>query len=98
MHAIRKGKHHIFRALRGTNLMEFFAVSVEVFFEQTNRFALVSPLLFERMSLLLQQDPRKKEIPEYKLKMLLNVKLPCIRGNRQASFVRELNFEPNIFL
>ena len=59
MNSIRNGNYSIFRAYGGTNLMEFFAVSVEVFFEQTNRFAVEKPLLFERLCLLLQQDPRK---------------------------------------
>lgn len=63
MHRIRDGKNSIFRAYGATNLMEFFAVSVEAYFEQTKRFAQENTLLFERMSLLLKQDPRKQENP-----------------------------------
>ncbi|MFT6166232.1 MAG: Mlc titration factor MtfA (ptsG expression regulator) [Vicingaceae bacterium] len=45
--------------------MEFFAVSVEVLFEQTKRFALEKPALFERLCLLIQQDPRKAKNPRW---------------------------------
>jgi hypothetical protein len=63
MHAMRDGKYSIFRDYGSTNLMEFFAVSVEVFFEQTERFANEQPLLFKRLSVLLKQDPRKQGNP-----------------------------------
>lgn len=63
MHRIRKGHDSLFRSYGATNLMEFFAVSVEVFFEQTHRFALDYPILFERLCLLLMQDPRKRQNP-----------------------------------
>ena len=63
MHAMRDGNYSIFRDYGSTNLMEFFAVSVEAFFEQTNRFAKEKPLLFKRLCLLLKQDPRKKGNP-----------------------------------
>jgi len=63
MNRMRAGHSSLFREYGTTNLMEFFAVSVEVFFEQTKRFSLEYPLLFERLSLLLNQDPRKRTDP-----------------------------------
>lgn len=65
MHRIRRNEPSIFRGYGATNLMEFFAVSVEVFFEQPHRFSSNNPLLFERLSLLLKQDPRKVEHPPH---------------------------------
>lgn len=63
MHRIRDGYDSIFREYGATNLMEFFAVSVEVFFEQTDKFSIDNPLLFERLCTLLRQDPRLSESP-----------------------------------
>ena len=55
---IRSGNDTIFRAYGGTNLMELFAVALEVFFEQPDRFARKEPEFYYTMSLLLNQDPR----------------------------------------
>lgn len=63
MHKIRNGETSIFRDYGATNLMEFFAVSVEVFFEQSNLFATKNPQLFKHLSSLLKQDPRLVENP-----------------------------------
>ncbi|MBL4708185.1 MAG: zinc-dependent peptidase, partial [Flavobacteriales bacterium] len=63
MHRIRKGNDSLFRSYGATNLMEFFAVSVEVFFEQSKRFASDYPILFERLCFLLKQDPRQRNNP-----------------------------------
>jgi Mlc titration factor MtfA (ptsG expression regulator) len=63
MNQMREGGESIFRKYAATNLMEFFAVSVEAFFEQTDRFAIDQPLLFERLCILLKQDPRKSGNP-----------------------------------
>lgn len=63
MNRMRDGRATLFREYGSKNLMEFFAVSVEVFFEQTNKFSIDHPLLFERLCLLLKQDPRKNSNP-----------------------------------
>jgi hypothetical protein len=63
--AMNQGKQSIFRKYGAANLMEFFAVSVEVFFEQPARFAIENPLLFEKLCFLLQQDPRKAGNPRF---------------------------------
>ncbi len=50
------GKVPIFREYGYTNSSEFFAVSVEHFFEKPENFLKNSPQLFETMGLLLNQD------------------------------------------
>lgn len=62
---MKQGETSMFRSYGATNLMEFFAVSVEAFFEQTERFAIEKPLLFERLCFLLKQDPRKAGNPRF---------------------------------
>tara|TARA_B110000046_G_scaffold88676_2_gene96808 strand:+ start:46432 stop:46668 length:237 start_codon:yes stop_codon:yes gene_type:complete len=59
MHVITNGKDSIFRTYGAAKLMELFAVSVEVFFEQSRPFTIENPLLFEKLCFLLHQDPRK---------------------------------------
>jgi len=63
MNHMRGGGESIFRKYAATNIMEFFAVSVEAFFEQTDRFAIDQPLLFDSLCILLNQDPRRSGNP-----------------------------------
>ncbi len=55
--AIQSGKESIFRSYGATDLEEFFAVAVEVFFERPDLFEVQSPKLFKTLSLLLNQNP-----------------------------------------
>ena len=59
MAKIRRGEQHFFREYAGTNEYEFFAVSMEYFFESPHEYLLHLPELFEVKSLLLQQNPIK---------------------------------------
>lgn len=55
---IRDRRTPLFREYGGTNLMELFAVSLEVFFEKPEAFFNQHPEFFQTMSNLLNQDPR----------------------------------------
>ena len=55
---IRNGRAPFFRKYGGTNLMELFAVALELFFEKPEAFADQYPDLYQNMSSLLNQDPR----------------------------------------
>ncbi len=59
---IREGKHHFLRTYAGTNEKEFFAVSVENFFERPEAFRNEAPLLYSILVSLLNQDPLKKKV------------------------------------
>jgi Mlc titration factor MtfA (ptsG expression regulator) len=54
---VRSGEIKFLRKYAGTNTSEFFAVSMEHFFEQPVEFKAVMPLLYSALSELLQQDP-----------------------------------------
>ncbi|MEQ8927947.1 MAG: zinc-dependent peptidase, partial [Fulvivirga sp.] len=56
---IRAGKDHLLRAYAGTNEYEFFAVSLEYFFEQPQELKQAHPDLYETLKTLLNQDPLK---------------------------------------
>ena len=58
--AMRKGRSHLLDDYAGVNFDEFWAVSVESFFENPLEFKEKLPSLYEEMKLLLNQDP---EIP-----------------------------------
>lgn len=55
---IRNRKASLFREYGGTNLMELFAVSLELFFEKPGAFHREHEEFFQTMSNLLNQDPR----------------------------------------
>lgn len=55
---IRTGQASLFREYGGTNLMELFAVSLELFFEKPEAFYREHPVFFITISELLKQDPR----------------------------------------
>ena len=57
MDLIKSEQSTFFRKYAATNLEEFLAVSVEVFFEQTNSFYEYNPQLYKATCLLLNQDP-----------------------------------------
>jgi len=61
---IKSGSNNFFRAYAGSNIMEFFAVSTETFFEQSVAYSMKHPRLFEAHSLLLNQDPRNSNVPK----------------------------------
>lgn len=60
---IKNGRNNFFRTYASTNVMEFFAVSTEAFFEQSVAYSRKHPRLFEAHSLLLNQDPRNSNVP-----------------------------------
>lgn len=57
MEKIKRKEKSLFRAYASVNLEEFLAVSVEVFFEQTQQFSQYHPELYKSTCYLLQQDP-----------------------------------------
>jgi len=57
---IRKDKSSLFRNYAGENVFEFFAVSVEYFFEDGSEFREKLPKLYRQMCLLLNQDSADK--------------------------------------
>jgi len=63
---IKNGRNRILRDYAGTNLIELFSVSLEIFFEKPNEFYRKEPELFNRMRKLLNQDPRNKQQPVLK--------------------------------
>ena len=58
---LKKGAPSFLRKYAGTNKHEFFAVSVEHFFEAPHEFARELPQLYKKMCQLLGQDPRNHE-------------------------------------
>ncbi len=56
---IRNNPKHFFRQYAGTNQHEFFAVSMEYFFENGKLFSQVLPELYKTLCRLLNQDPVK---------------------------------------
>lgn len=54
---VRNGSISFLRKYAGANINEFFAVSIEHFFEQPVEFKKILPLLYSALSELLQQDP-----------------------------------------
>ncbi len=54
---IRNNQDHFFRKYAGHNPEEFFAVSVELFFEKPQDFLVHHPKLYHTLAGLLQQDP-----------------------------------------
>ncbi len=54
---IREGNGHFFRDYAGTNAYEFFAVSLEYFFEKPLQFSEAIPDLYDTLKKLLNQDP-----------------------------------------
>ncbi len=54
---------HFFRKYASNNIHEFFAVSLENFFERPQIFQTEMPALYRKISLMLNQDPLQKEDP-----------------------------------
>lgn len=61
---IRATENSFLRNYGGENLMEFFAVSLEAFFEKPEEFSEKLPKLYNSLVQLLHQDPRKKQHPK----------------------------------
>lgn len=59
---IRESGSSFFRPYAGTNIHEFFAVSVENFFERPAKFYTYNPPLFNIVAKLLRQNPLEKSI------------------------------------
>ncbi len=57
MEKLRKKTPHFLRSYGGVNEHEFFAVSVEHFFEAPSEFKMRLPFIFKRLCRLLNQDP-----------------------------------------
>jgi MtfA peptidase len=68
---VNASNHHFLRSYAGTNMREFFAVSVEHFFEDPSGFANELPLLYQHLCVLLHQDPLRIAAGDH-----LNVKMP----------------------
>ncbi|MEZ4799217.1 MAG: zinc-dependent peptidase [Flavobacteriales bacterium] len=60
---VLEGETHYFRKYAGSNFNEFFAVSVECFFEQPHQFRDEYPMLYDSLSGLLGQDPATRFNP-----------------------------------
>jgi hypothetical protein len=54
---IKSGKVSFLRQYAGENMMEFFAVCVEHFFEAPGEFSQRLPLIYKKLCILLNQDP-----------------------------------------
>ncbi|TXC78574.1 zinc-dependent peptidase [Luteibaculum oceani] len=63
---ILNGDQRLFRTYAAKNMLEMFAVSAEVFFEQPKHFARKEPRLYDSMCKLYNQDPRNWENPRLK--------------------------------
>ncbi len=63
MEKIRSGQDNFFRKYAGHNEEEFFAVSVETFFENPEQFLQYHPKLYHTLAGLLQQDPLEVSMP-----------------------------------
>ncbi len=63
MKVIRAGENQVIRNYGGTNLMEFFSVSLETFFERPAYFKKILPELYYSMTKLLNQDPLRTSSP-----------------------------------
>lgn len=59
---IKRGEPSFLRAYAGTNMEEFFAVSVEYFFEQPEEFRKQLPDIYASLSRLLHQNPAQSSI------------------------------------
>lgn len=57
--SIKSGANTFFRKYGGTNEMEFFAVALESFFEQSILFRKKQPKLYKVLCILLNQDPSR---------------------------------------
>jgi Mlc titration factor MtfA (ptsG expression regulator) len=56
---IKRGDPHVLRTYASTNEYEFFAVSLEYFFEQPEQLSQQLPDLYQTIAMLLRQDPLK---------------------------------------
>ncbi len=63
MKRINKGERTLFRKYAGKSMLEMFAVSAEVFFEQPLELRAQEPQLFEALCKVFNQDPRKRANP-----------------------------------
>ncbi len=69
------GSKNLYSDYAEANLQEFWAESVELFFEQPELFNHHHPLVYHAMQLLLQQDPLKKSNPVIKTKTSIRERL-----------------------
>jgi len=69
------GEKHLYSDYAGTNLQEFWAESIELFFEKPVELKINHPKVFEAMKLLLNQDPLRSDCPVLKPGLSLREKL-----------------------
>jgi Mlc titration factor MtfA (ptsG expression regulator) len=62
---IRRGEPSFLRSYAGSNREEFFAVAVEHFFEQPEKFEKALPEIYHSLVNLLKQNPGKKTVQTY---------------------------------
>ncbi|HEY0752089.1 MAG TPA: zinc-dependent peptidase [Chitinophagaceae bacterium] len=63
-----KGRYNLYSAYAESNMQEFWAESVELFFEKPHELRQIYPDVFEGMCALLRQDPCNKAMPIEKKK------------------------------
>ncbi|HTM93521.1 MAG TPA: zinc-dependent peptidase [Flavisolibacter sp.] len=69
------GRKNLYSAYADTDLQEFWAESVEIFFEKPNELHLQYPAVYEAMKILLHQDPLNKIHPVLETTSFLPQKL-----------------------
>jgi len=68
---MKNGKNRVLRSYGATNLMEFFAVSLETFFEKPYHFSRYAPELYKSLCELLNQNPLHQKDPVLKKQRFL---------------------------
>lgn len=85
---IRKNRSSLFRNYAGENVFEFFAVSVEYFFESGKDFREKLPQMYRQMCLLLNQDSAEKSFRGFSYTQYFN----------DTHIVKEMPAESDIIL
>ncbi len=60
---IHANKHKLFHNYAGRNIRELFAVSIEYFFERPHQFKDQLPELYQKLAVLMRQDPTDEQNP-----------------------------------
>ena len=63
LYKIRQKRHQFLSDYAGINMKELFATCMECFFEQSEKFKIKVPRLYQLMTDLLKQDPTQKDNP-----------------------------------
>ncbi|MGZ5192045.1 MAG: zinc-dependent peptidase [Flavisolibacter sp.] len=75
-----KGIRNLYSDYAETNLQEFWAETVEIFFERPHDLYKEHPDVFDAMTVLLNQDPRKESDPVIKTNLSFNEKFENLKG------------------